>query len=192
MPHPDARNWNQRYEEEADRYMNRPVYAIVETYARQLPPNSLVLDMAAGASPAGLYLAARGHRLVGLDISEAGLRLAQRKARAADLSVSLAVMDLHQPQLPGNKFDVILNFFFLSRPLLPIYRQALKPGGWLFFETFVRQPGQVLDSPHFLEKQELHDMYSDWEIIHTEEYIKTKRHDWAYDRMVSQLVARKI
>jgi hypothetical protein len=40
--------------------------------------------------------------------------------------------------LMPDRFDVILNFYYLSRLLWDTYRKALKPGGLLFFETFVR------------------------------------------------------
>ena len=60
------------------------------------------------------------------------------------LPISFAVLDLMDPWLPAAHFDVILNFYFLSRPLWETYRKALKPGGLLFFETYLRETGSQI------------------------------------------------
>jgi tellurite methyltransferase len=191
MPHPDALIWNARYESDDNHYLRRQPYSLVSSYVDQLPQGGLALEVAAGTAPVGLFLARRGLRVIAIDISETGLRLAQKRARKPSLPLNLVVMDLTDPWLPPSGFDVILNFYYLSRPLFKCYRQALKPGGWLFFETFVQDTIGRCNPAHTLESGELHTAYQDWEILHWMETWK-KRHTGMFpSRRIAQLVARK-
>jgi tellurite methyltransferase len=191
MPHPDAQHWNARYLSDQEHYLRRQPYPLVQEYADQILPGGLVLDVAAGASPAGLFLARRGLRVIALDISETGLRLAQKKAREYSLPLSPVVMDTSDPWLPASRFDVILNFYYLSRPLFECYRQALKLGGWLFFETFVQEPQRKSNPAHTLASGELYSAFQDWEILHWAETWRKREGGTLSSRRIAQLVARK-
>jgi tellurite methyltransferase len=191
MPHPDAQIWNARYKSD-DRYYNRrQPYSLVTSYIDQLPRDGLALEVAAGMAPVGLFLDRRGLRVIAMDISEAGLRLAQQRARKNSLALNLVVVDLTDPWLPPSGFDVILNFYYLSRPLFERYRRALKPGGWLFFETFVQDAFKRSNPSHTLESGELNNAFQDWEILHSMETWKRRRSGMFPPRRIAQLVARK-
>jgi SAM-dependent methyltransferase len=189
MAHPDEIKWNARYLSEKSGYLTRQPHALLTSYADSLPETGLVLDIACGLAASSLYLASRHWRVIGLDIAEAALRMVQNKARKTDMSVSLAVMDLTSPWLPVSHFDAILNFYYLSRPLWDIYRKSLKPGGWLFFETFLWQSGIEVDREYYLQPGELRQAFSDWEIVHYEEL--ERPHASHAKRQIAQLVARK-
>jgi SAM-dependent methyltransferase len=191
MPHPDAQLWNARYLSNQGYYLRRQPYPLVRTYADQLPAGGLALDVAAGAAPAGLFLAGRGLRVIAVDIAETGLRLAQQRARDLSLPLSLVVMDTSDLWLPPSRFDIILDFYYLSRPLFECYRQALKPGGWLFFETFVQGTHRRCNPAHYLESGELYSAFQDWEILHWAETWKKRRDSTLSSRRIAQLVARK-
>jgi tellurite methyltransferase len=191
MMHPDAQVWNERYRREKEHYLRRQPYGLVRRYCGELPRGGLALEVAAGAAPAGIYLARQGLRVIALDVSEAGLRLAQQRARELAAPILLAVMDMNDPWLPDEAFDVILNFYFLSRPLFERYRKALKPGGWLFFETFVQDAGRGWNPAHTLETGELHSAFQDWEILHQAETWRRRGCKAPVPRRIAQLVARK-
>jgi tellurite methyltransferase len=192
MSHPDAHLWNARYLADKDYWIRRQIYPLVRSFADQLPKGGLALDVAAGAASVGIFLAGRGMRVIAMDVSEAGLRLAQQRARELSLPLALAVMDLNDPSLPPSRFDVILNFYFLSRPLFACYRRALKPGGWLFFETFVQEDEDRRGNPdHYLEPRELYNAFQDWEILHDAETWCKHEGGTLASRKVAQLVARK-
>ena len=191
MPHPDAQVWNARYESDEKYNNRRQPYSLVTAYIDQLPKGGLALEVAAGVAPVGLYLARQGLRVIAMDISETGLRLARQRALKNALPLNLVVMDLTDPWLPSSGFDVILNFYYLSRPLFDCYRQALKPGGWLFFETFVQDTIGRCNPSHTLESGELDTAYHDWEILHSMETWKKRRSGIFPSRRIAQLVARK-
>ena len=193
MTHPDALFWNERYQHE-ERWRDRhPPRLLLTSHLDLLPQHGLALDVACGTSASGLYLAVRGWQVIGLDVSNAALRLAQSRVRQEALPVSFALMDLKDPWLPAERFDVILNFYYLSRPLLQTYRHAVKPGGLLFFETFLREetffPFAGGNPDHYLRPHELRDAFSDWDIVHYTETHHGERPGRA--RRIAQLVARK-
>jgi tellurite methyltransferase len=191
MPHPDAQIWDARYQKDRAYHLRRQPYALVRAFADELPARGLALEVAAGAAPAGLFLARRGLRVIALDVSEAGLRLAQERARKRSLPLSMAVMDMEDPWLPPCCFDIILNFYFLSRPSFERYRLALKPGGWLFFETFVQDNQRRGNPAHALEPGELYSAFQDWDILHCKETRRRRGGSTFSSKMIAQLVARK-
>jgi tellurite methyltransferase len=191
MQHPDALRWDSRYSGEADWYSLRSPRHLVTSHLNLLPPNGLILDMAGGTTSTGRYLAAHGWRVVVLDVSLVALQLARQRSIKKSLPISFAVLDLMNPWLPASHFDVILNFYFLSRPLWDTYRNALKPGGLLFFETYLSEPGP--NSTHYLNTQELRLAFDDWQIFHylEVERLAPSRNGGHRTRWSAQLVARK-
>jgi SAM-dependent methyltransferase len=189
MTHPDETKWNARYLSEKSGYLTRQPHTLLTSYADSLPETGLALDMACGLAASSLYLASRPWRVIGLDIAETALRMVQEKARKTDLPVSLAAMDLTAPWLPDSHFDVILNFYYLVRPLWAVYRKSLKPGGWLFVETFVWQPGIEADREYYLQPDELRQVFADWKIMHYEELQRPHASDTK--RQIAQLIARR-
>lgn len=189
MSHPDASRWNERYRQNPEQWLRRPPRPLLRTYAHLLPSHGLALDVAAGTAANGLFLAEKGLCVIALDISLVGLRLAQQHAREKSLPLALAVIDLSDPWLPPEHFDVILNFYYLSRPIMYRYRQILKPGGLLFFETYLKDPQHT--SEHYLETGELQAAFADWEIIHSTEGPRRGHREENATRRIAQLVARK-
>ncbi len=190
MAHSDAARWNQRYAKDGGIWQGRRPRNILVQFAHLLPSSGLALDAAAGVALHGLFLAEHGLQVIALDVSEVGLRLAKESAQKRGVGLETAVFDLAQPWLPVNYFDVIVNFRFLERATFPVYRQALKPGGLLFFETFVKIDPQGDYPDHYLNPGELGAAFTDFSIIHhgqTEILDNQSR----LVKMSEQLVARK-
>jgi SAM-dependent methyltransferase len=188
--HPDAVKWNGRYQTEGKKWQNGRPRQLLLDYAHKLPKSGLALDAAAGVGVHGLFLAERGWHVVALDISEVGLRLAKDQAVERGIWLETAVFDLTNPWLPADTFDVILNFRFLERGTFPVYRRALKPGGWLLFETFVHPKRTVKDPDYFLESGELRAAFTSFEIIHSAQK-EILGQSSGKMKQVDQLVARK-
>lgn len=188
--HPDAQRWDARYLSEGEDRQRRGPRRLLLDHAHLLPAAGTALDAAAGVGVDSLFLAKHGLHVIALDISIIGLRLAQRQARRLGLTVEFAVWDLSRPRLPADLFDVILNFRFLERAMLPIYRKSLKNGGLLFFETYVRVGEEAENQGYYLEPGELLSTYADYQVLHyTEERIaRTENHP---ARGIARLVARK-
>jgi len=94
------------------------------------------LDIAAGDGRNAVYAAARGYDVLALDISEVGLEKARKLADEKAVAIQTEVADLDSYAFEENAYDLILCFNFLDRKLFPGIRQALRPGGLVFYETF--------------------------------------------------------
>jgi SAM-dependent methyltransferase len=190
MAQSEAKRWDERYRRERTQWLERKPRRLLTNFTHLLPTEGRALDAAGGVCACGLYLARRGLRVFALDISEFALHLAMERAQTDNLSFHAAVYDLSILWLPPGFFSVILNFHFLERAAIPIFRQALIPGGLIFFETFVRV-GEFQDTPgYYLEPGELLSYFKDFEIIHYSEDPHKSKESHA-ERGLAQLIARR-
>ena len=148
------------------------------------------MDAAAGVGTSSLFLAEKGLHVIALDISLVALRLAKQRAGSGSLPLEAVVYNLSNPWLPPETFDIILNFHFLERATFLIYRQALKPGGLLFFETFQKAEEDLLVPAYYLEPGELLAAFHNYEIIYWAENLLPAT-DTHPPRAMARLVARK-
>jgi tellurite methyltransferase len=104
-----------------------------------LTPGRRALDIACGEGRNAIFLAENGFQVTALDISKRGL--AKGIGRAADLGVAVDFVpaDLENYRLQGS-YDLIINFNFLLRPLVPMMIGALAPGGVILMETILNTP----------------------------------------------------
>lgn len=130
-------------------------------------PRGRVVDLGMGLGGNALYLAARGASVLGIDISERAVRALRRTALNRGLGLELIVADLDVFPLPGNRFDAVLCFFYLNRPLFPQIRNSLKPGGVFLMEAYVTDPQRPdKDQPGYrLAEKELLTAFGDWKIL---------------------------
>ncbi len=191
MSHPDAEKWNGRYQTEGRGRQQSPPRELLRAYHQLLPKNGWALDAASGVGINSFYLAQLGLNVLALDISEVGLRLVREKAIEEGFQVNTAVFDLSNPHLPADTFDVIINFRFLERATFAAYRNALKVGGVLIFETFVYEGVPDEPHPYFLLPGELNSAFQDWDVVHSAETAVegSRSHQM---KKVAQLVARKV
>ncbi|HKW86857.1 MAG TPA: dihydroneopterin aldolase [Nitrospiraceae bacterium] len=102
-----------------------------------------VLDVAAGSGRNALYLAAQGYQVEAIDRDKQALTILEVTARQrhlANLTVRQVELEGNPdlpPDIPKRRYDTILVFFYLYRPLFTALLEALKPGGVLIYETFL-------------------------------------------------------
>jgi len=134
MTYYPASFWDQRYREGYGE--GRPPSRLLQEKGHLLPPGGEVLDIAMGSGRNALYLAQLGFRVTGIDISRVAVRRCLERARDLGLSIDIILADLERFPLPRERYDLILNFYYTQRSLIPQIEAALKPGGILVFETY--------------------------------------------------------
>ncbi|MBM4122110.1 MAG: dihydroneopterin aldolase [Nitrospira sp.] len=106
-------------------------------------PRGRALDVATGQGRNALYLASLGYAVEGMDRDEQALATLAARAKERNLTnITLRQVDLEadssrSPGLPTERYDLVLVFFYLYRPLFPALLHTLKPGGMLLYETFL-------------------------------------------------------
>jgi 2-polyprenyl-3-methyl-5-hydroxy-6-metoxy-1,4-benzoquinol methylase len=120
----------------------RALTATIARLASACAPAGTVCDLGCGNGYLASQLAARGHRIVGVDASESGLEVARHHHGREGVSFILA--DLESPSVAqsvgAGRFDVVVSsdvVEHLYRPaaLVEAAHALLVPGGWLVVGT---------------------------------------------------------
>lgn len=129
--------WNRRYSETPP---GKPgACAALREYAFLLPETGTALDLACGRGGNALFLARRGLQAHAWDISQEAIGTLAREAEAEGLRVVTEVRDVQEsPPVPGT-FDVICVSFYLERDICGALTEALRPGGLLYYQTFIHE-----------------------------------------------------
>lgn len=168
----------------------------------QLPrlPRGKALDVATGRGRHAHFLATQGFSVHGIDRNREGLEFLDIQARdAGGLPITTEYIDLetddrNPPDLGTERYDVILVFFYLYRPLFPRLMQALKSGGVILYETFLLENHLRRQHPRrkefCLEPNELLTLLREVQILHYDEgdHRGISEADRAF---TSRIVARK-
>jgi len=155
----DRIKWNQRYEcndtypgETPSAFLLREIERI-----RQIVPGKRALDIACGEGRNSVFLAKNGFEVTAVDISDVGLGKAAKRAEMEAVAINFQHADLDSYRFTEN-FDLIINFNFLLRDLIPKAVQALTPGGVLIIDTILESPQLLATHNHpdyFLRRGEL-------------------------------------
>jgi SAM-dependent methyltransferase len=135
-----------------------------------------VLDIACGNGRNALYLAEHGFTVTAIDLSPEALALLTREAARRSLAIATRRVDLEtDPQLPAGPFDLVIDFFYLHRPLLPLLGKLVRPGGLIVLRTFSCAgpfPGGPTNPDFALKPGELVELFEDWDILLHEEGVE--------------------
>ena len=139
-------------------------------HAHLLPVSGSALDVASGSGRNALWLAARGLDTLALDRNLAavvGIREAAAR-RAVPLRAEVVDLEANGVTLPAAVFDVVVVVHYLHRPLFPVLKAALRPGGLLVYETFTREQaarGKPTNPAFLLEPGELRELVAPFQIV---------------------------
>jgi SAM-dependent methyltransferase len=130
------------------------------------------LDIATGKGQNAVFLAERGFDVAGIDASAVALAGARRLAKEKSVSIAWHEADLEKIELAGTSYDLILNFNYLQRSLVPKLKRALKIGGHVIFETYLidqRAAGHPKNPDYLLRHNELLDLFRDYRVLYYRE-----------------------
>ncbi len=127
-------HWNKRYSV-SDQLP--PVAMVLSRYRHLLPQTGVALDLACGLGSNALFLAEQGLETHAWDISSSAIAKLQRQSDEKNLGLAVAVRDVVDCPPEPLSFDVIVVSRFLDRALTPALHAAIRPGGVLFYQTFV-------------------------------------------------------
>lgn len=132
----DKERWNLKYEGTTYIYGKEPTAFLKEKLPLLTKGKALVLAMGEGRN--AVYLAENGFVVTGVDISEVGIEKCERLAEERGVEVNSIVADLTDYDLGKEQYDLITNFYFYDKLILPRVVDSLKPGGIFVFETYSR------------------------------------------------------
>ena len=193
--------WGREYARTPDRFIwGTGPSSLARDVARRLGPRARVLDLGCGEGRDSVFLAERGHSVVGLELSIDGLRKAARLA--ADRGVRVTWVCAALPAVPlSGPFDLVFSCGSIhyvasaDRPRLFQELGALtRPGGYHAHAVFTarrvyREKGEVV---HYFTPRELGDAYRDWDVLrHEEGLIRCAQDGVRHTHSVETLLARR-
>ncbi|WP_440875512.1 methyltransferase domain-containing protein [Thalassotalea sp. PLHSN55] len=132
-----------------------------------------VLDLACGMGRNGQYMLSQGFACQFADRNNDAIQAIKASLTPAEqLNASFWLVDFEQAdftELAQQRYSAIIVFRYLHRALFQQIKQAIIPGGTLVYETFTEQHPQYgrPTNPHFLlKKDELRQLFADWQIQH--------------------------
>ncbi|HKY08225.1 MAG TPA: class I SAM-dependent methyltransferase [Candidatus Binatia bacterium] len=164
----DQSRWDRLHAEgEGGQAPSRFLQEIIDGDQWALVPGK-ALDLACGKGRNALFLASRGFEVTAIDISTAGLERGREQAKAKGLSIIWQQADLETFELPDEVYDLIVNVSYLQRSLISRLKSALKPGGYVIFETYLidqRAIGHPKNPDYLLAHNELLEHFRDFRVM---------------------------
>ena len=182
-------DWDEKYSEEDDKSQWEPSLILTELISTL--PTGMALDVAAGMGRNSFFLAENGYHVDAVDFSETAIVKGKSVAEEKGLPVTFTHVDLASFPLPPESFDLIINFNYLERSLIPSMKRALKKNGGILFETFTigqKEIGRPNNPDYLLGPNELLDLFGDLYITYYREGIFVER---GRKKAVATIVARK-
>lgn len=134
------KKWNERYEVV---HIPNQVIDVLELNLHLLPAQGKTLDLACGLGGNALRMAELGFESHAWDLSDSAIDKIQEFAQERHLSVFTKQCDISQDdvqvEMHKEGFDVIVVGHFLLREMIPSLISALRPGGLIYYQTFVEE-----------------------------------------------------
>jgi SAM-dependent methyltransferase len=185
----DRAFWNGKFGDPKSAFNHQPSRLLVEALDGRHPGDAIDLGMGEGRN--ALYLAQRGWRVTGVDLSNVGVAQAKRHASELGVRLDTAIDNLDHYDFGHARWDLIALFYMhawfrgASPRSAERIRDALRPGGLLIIEGFAG------DEKYMFQTNELLRDFSDLKILRYED--TQAEADWAPGQKshIIRLVAEK-
>jgi tellurite methyltransferase len=170
--------WDAKYNRPNFVFGKRPADFLAENY-HYLPFEGTVLDMGMGEGRNAVFLAQKGFKVTGVDISSVAVKKAHLLAKEYGVKIKGVVASMTDYKIPAGSYDAIICFYYVDRTLLEKIKTWLRPGGILIYESHTTR--QRIHPSHrhdpvdfFLKEQELLKMFPTMRVLKYEEPLHEK------------------
>ncbi|MYH28929.1 MAG: methyltransferase domain-containing protein [Acidobacteria bacterium] len=192
---PQIAKWNARYADREPGALPEPSPPLPGAVAG-VPPGR-ALDLACGAGRHAVWLASRGWRVAAVDGSDAAVALLLANAERADcrerIAPHVADLEADPPEftIEPAAYDLIVDCYFLHRPLFAAVRGGVRPGGLFVAALHLPAPDGQRGHRYVLRPGELERMVRGWrwDVLHAAE--RTARVAAGDEPGVAEIVARR-
>lgn len=177
----DTKNqWDAKYSRPTFIYGKSPAQFLAENY-HYIPYEGAVLDMGMGEGRNAVFLAQKGYKVTGVDISSVAVKKSYLLAQEFGVKIKGVVASLKDYKIPPNSFDAIVCFYYVDRSLVEKMKSWLKPGGILIYEAHTTREKErasrkrdPLDEDTYLKEQELLRLFPGMRVLKYEEPLHEK------------------
>ena len=188
----DQKRWDKRFRGKEFAF-GKESNPLLRRHIRLLPKGK-ALDIAAGEGRNAVFLAQHGFDVDVVDISEMGLKKARKFAQEMGVKIHTVLSDLDTYQIEKERYDLIADFYFLRRSLIPKIKKGLKKGGRVIFETYILEHRNLATSgpkqaKYFLKPNELLKLFNGFRVLRYREGIFK---EGGRKKAVASLIAEKM
>ncbi len=169
--------WDEKYSRPTFIFGKSPAQFLAENY-HFIPYEGNVLDMGMGEGRNAVFLAQKGYKVTGVDISSVAVRKAAVLAQEFGVKIKgvVASMTDYKPSAP---FDAIVCFYYVDRSLVEKIKSWLKPGGILIYEAYTtrekaKRGKRDATDDEYLKEQELLKLFPAMRVLKYEEPLHEK------------------
>lgn len=165
--------WDTKYSEKRYVYGKAPSSFLAHNYTF-LPFGGKILDIGMGEGRNAVFLASKGYKVTGVEISSEAIRKARMLAREFEVRIDTALTPLAEYNIPDGSLDGIICFYFVEKNLSEKFMKWLKPGGIVVFEAFTEKQKTVAgfdasDNGIILKEGELLKLFPGFRVLKYEE-----------------------
>lgn len=170
--------WDQRYSRPTFIFGKTPAKFLAENY-QFIPFGAAVLDMGMGEGRNAVFLAQKGYKVTGIDISSVAVKKANILAQEFGVKIKGVVASFEQYKIQPGSYDAIVCFYYVDRSLVEKMKSWLKPGGIIIYEAFtlkektMKKNSRDSDS-EYLREEELLKLFGDMRVLKYEEPLHEK------------------
>jgi tellurite methyltransferase len=170
--------WDEKYSRPTFIFGKSPVQFLAENY-HFIPYEGTVLDMGMGEGRNAVFLAQKGYKITGVDISSVAVKKSYLLAQEFGVKIKGVVASLKEYKIAPNSFDAIICFYYVDRSLVEKIKSWLKPGGVLIYEAYTlreksKKKRVTLSEYHLLKEQELLKLFPGMRVLKYEEPLHEK------------------
>jgi tellurite methyltransferase len=170
--------WDAKFNRPQFIFGKRPADFLSQNY-HYLPFEGSVLDMGMGEGRNAVFLAQKGFKVTGIDISSVAVKKSHLLAKEYGVKIKAIAASLKDYKIAPASFDAIICFYYVDRDLLENIKTWLRPGGILIYEAHTTKqrlhPAFRHDPPeYFLKEQELLKLFTGMRVLKYEEPLHEK------------------
>ncbi|WP_196140061.1 methyltransferase domain-containing protein [Aliikangiella sp. G2MR2-5] len=150
--------------------------AVIQYFCEKFPLNceqpGHALDLGCGAGRDATYLALNGWQVTGVDYLPGALEKLRLMAKRNRVSINTFRYDLEKDISPAPFFSAQYNLIcvirYLHRPILQQIKQAIAPGGYIVYQTFMQgceKFGKPKNPKFILKSDELAKVFCEFKIL---------------------------
>ncbi|MBT7609870.1 MAG: class I SAM-dependent methyltransferase [Bacteriovoracaceae bacterium] len=170
--------WDKKYSNTQYLFGKKPAKFLAKNY-EYIKQGAHVLDMGMGEGRNAVFLARKGYKVTGVDISSVAVKKSRALAREFGVRINGIVASLEKYRIPEETLDAIICFYYVDRNLNKKMTKWLKPGGVLIYEAYTDLQRQIkgyqkYDKRYLLRASELLTMFPKMKVLKYEEPLHQK------------------
>jgi tellurite methyltransferase len=172
--------WDQRYAKPTFVFGKSPAKFLAENY-HFIPFEGSVLDMGMGEGRNAVFLAQKGYKVTGVDLSSVAVKKSYLLAQEFGVKIKGVVASLRDYKIQPETYDAIICFYWVDRSMVEKVKSWLKPGGILIYEAHTisekqRDPSKRADKDgdNYVRDQELLKLFPGMRVLKYEEPLHEK------------------